>query len=335
MKTAMKTDLKTRLLDQGHEYAFFQALRLLRYQVRNEQGADADEKALSRHIRVRPELSLNFPGTDLAGIAQSASAPGRYSVTATFLGLYGASSPLPAFYTEDLLEERRNDRSIIRDFLDVINTPIYDLLFGIWRKYQLAPQIEEERDPRTMDRLYCLLGLGSGAFRNRLENPYHLLRYIGLATQLPRSAEGLRTLLADLLETADIEVIPCVERMAPVPAHQRLYLNQSGNILGENSVLGERVPDRMGQFRIRIASADGELLHRLLPDGELFEQIREMIRFYLDQPLDWDMEIILKPGEADGIILGREPWASLGWNTWLLAGPVSDEVLSVQLEALT
>ena len=327
--------MKTALLKEGRRFSFIQAMRLLRYMVRREPGHVRDEKTLSRSIRVRPELSLNFPETDISQIVESDAQPCRYSVTATFFGLYGASSPLPTFYTEDLLQEQNEDRSITRDFLDILNAPLYELLFKRWGKYQLVHQIADEQDPRALQRLYCLLGLGSEPFRRQIENSYRLLRYIGIATQLPRSAEGLRAMLSAALEAAEIQIVPCVERTAPIPEDQRLWLGESGNVLGEDSVLGEQVPDRMGKFRVQIGPVDGDRLHYFLPDGQPFRDMEALIRFYLDQPLDWDLEIVLKPGEAGGVVLGQERWSRLGWNTWLIAEPPLDEALSVQLEALT
>ncbi len=326
--------MKTELLGQGQRFSFIQAVRLLRFLVRKKRSNGRDERGLERNIRVRPELSLNFPGADIARILESDSEPNCYLVTATFFGLYGASSPLPAFYTEDLLQEHNEGRSITRDFLDIINMPLYWLLFKLWGKYQLIYQITEEQDQRALQRLFCLLGLESEFFQQHLENPYRLLRYIGVATQLPRSAEGLRAMLSDALQETDIQVVPCVERMAPIPEDQRLWLGQSGNTLGENSVLGEQVPDRMGKFRVRIGPTGGDLLHHFLPDGKSFGDMKELIRFYLDQPLDWDLEIVLKPGEAGGVVLGQERWTRLGWNTWLFAEPPPDEALSVQLYEL-
>jgi type VI secretion system protein ImpH len=326
--------MKSALLAEGQKFSFIQAMRLLRFYIRRESARSVDEKELNRKIRVRPELSLNFPGTDLARIDAKDSEADQYLVTATFFGLYGASSPLPSFYTEDLLQERNEDRSITRDFLDIFNAPLYSLLFQLWGKYQLAHQIAEEQDARALERLYCLLGLESTFFRRHLKDPYRLLRYVGLAVQLPRSAQGLCALLSDALGEAHIQVVSCVERMAPIPEDQRLWLGESGTTLGEDSVLGELAQDRMGKFRICIGPCNGDRLHDLLPDSESFGKIMELIRFYLDQPLDWDLEVILKPGEAAGIVLGRERWSRLGWNTWLIAEPHQDETLSVLFEAL-
>ena len=323
-------DLMERLLGECREFSFVQTMRLLRRWLRQDgEGESADP---ADRIRVRPDLSLAFPGTDVTAVDRLPEEdPVRFLVTVTFLGLYGASSPLPTFYTEDLLGEREDDRSITRDFLDVINAALSPLLYRAWSKYRLYHRLIEEQDPSTREYLFSLLGLESPGIRKRLEDPYRLLRYIGLTTQIPRSAEGLRALLSDTLGEESLCIVQCVERKAAVPEDQRLRLGQSGHVLGEETVLGREISDRMGKFRVQIGPCDADGLHRLLPDGEPYDLMRERIRFYLDQPLEWDLEVLVRPGEIRTAGLGDERWSRLGWNTWIFSGPPPEDGQSVRL----
>mgnify|MGYP001485213125 CR=1 FL=1 len=182
--------IKEDLFSRGSSYSFIQAVRLLRFFMR-AQG-DEGEEVMRRRIRVRPELSLDFPGNDIISVSRKATDPDKYFITATFLGLYGASSPLPTFYTEDLLEEASNDRSISRDFLDIINAPAYALFFKCRFKYSFSYNLMESGNQEMLERLYCLLGFGAEKIRDCFDEPHRFLRYIGLATQMPRCAEGLR-----------------------------------------------------------------------------------------------------------------------------------------------
>lgn len=327
-------NLTERLTQEGQRFSFIQAMRLLRFLVQKESGATADEQELNRRIQVRPELSLNFPGTDITSIKKLHWEPSCYLITATFLGLYGSSSPLPTFYTEDLFHEQGEDNSITRDFLDIINKVLYPLFFRCWCKYHLGYQIAEEKNPGALYRLFSLLGLENGLFQRHFQNPYRLLRYIGLTTQSPRSSEGLRALLADGLEEASLYIVQCVERVATIPEDQRFLLGQSGNVLGENSFIGLQISDRMGKFRIQIGPADSDTLHRFLPDQKPFEEMVELIHFYLDQPLFWDLEITVKAGEVGHAGLGTDRWSGLGWNTWLFSGPSPGKEMSVRLNKL-
>ncbi len=308
--------LTERLLREGRRFSFIQAFRFLLLHLRRESSTDIDISELVKKIRVRPELSLAFPGSDITKIEES-TPPGGFMVTAAFLGLYGASSPLPTFYTEDLLQELGQDRSISREFYDIFNSRLYSLYFGIWKHYHLFFNIAENPDKDVLQRLYCLAGLDGEALRDSAENPYGMLRYIGLATQFPRSAGGLRALLADGLSEPAIHITQCKERIANIPEDQRLFLGTSGNILGEDTYLGEGIADRAGNFRVHIGPVNRETFDRYLPDQPDFQKLGQLIRFYLDQPLTWDVEVMLKPQDITTTVVSSQ--AMLGCNTWIFS----------------
>jgi type VI secretion system protein ImpH len=278
-------DLKKELLAEGRRFSFVQAVRFLLLLMRRDEGTETDINDLLKRIRARPELSLAFPESDVTAIQELPDLPSRFSITTTFLGLYGTSSPLPTFYTEDLLHEQAQDRSVSRDFIDIFNSRLYALYFAVWSHYRLCYKIEEAGDLETVHRLYCLLGYEGGTLRGHLDDAYSLLRYTGLFIQRPRSAEGLRTLLADRLGEASVEIDQAVERSAVIPEDQRCYLDQSGCGLGETAYLGERIADRTGKIRVCIGPVKEAVFSALLPDQPLFREIGQMIRHYVDQPL--------------------------------------------------
>jgi len=277
-------ELIARLLREGHRFSFIQAYRFLLRQLHREAGKDLDIHELAKQIRVRPDLSLAFPDADIVKIEDTPPS-GRFRITAAFLGLYGSSSPLPTFYTEDLLQELAQDHTVSRDFYDIFNSPLYTLYFAIWKHHHLFYNIAEEPDRNTMERLYCMVGFGSEPLRKSIDNPYGMLRYIGLATQFPKSAEGLRALLADGLSEAAIHITQCQERIAEIPPRQRLFLGRSGNVLGEDAYLGREIADRAGKFRVHIGPVSREAFSRYIPGQPAFQKLSQFIRFYLDQPL--------------------------------------------------
>lgn len=307
--------IKEDLLEKGSSYSFVQAARLLSYYLHAEGYLGED--VMRQRIRVRPELSLDFPGNDIISVDQRNNEPDKFFITATFLGLYGTSSPLPTFYTEDLLEEASDDRSISRDFVDIINAPAYHLFYKCWGKYNLSFGLAESYRTEPLERLYCLLGFGTEKIREAFDHPGRFLRYIGLATQMPRSAEGLRALISDSIKEPSVHIEQCVPWMTPIPADQRLRLGVSGHCLGEDASIGVFVSDSTGRFRVHAGPLSGERFQGLLPGGSAFDRIGNMIDFYLDQPLDWDLEIEVAPAEIRPVSLGEEDRSRLGWNTWL------------------
>jgi type VI secretion system protein ImpH len=339
------------MLEKGYRFAFLQAMRLLRHQLwRTAEPEEERRDLLEKRVRIRPELSLAFPATDIATVEtytppkpppelteQMEEAPPSpeeeekeaereyFRITARFLGLYGESSPLPVFYTEDLIDESREDRSVNRDFIDIINDPLYHLYYRVMTKYRPHLTIGEERDPRMLDLLFCMLGLGTEELRSGVENPRRLLRFSGLFTQFPRSSAGLKSLLASALEEPSIRIEPCVPRRARVPEDQRLRLGGTTCRLGLETCLGEEMPDRMGKYRIHAGPLDAETFHDFLPVGERYQEACFLVQLYLVEPLEGEMEVCLAGGEARPLELGGERWSRLGWNTWVFSGEWDEE----------
>ncbi|MEE4359013.1 MAG: type VI secretion system baseplate subunit TssG [Desulfococcaceae bacterium] len=321
--------LKKELLAQGKKFSFFQAVRLLQYYERRygESAKNPPPKGESDSLRniinIRPDLSMHFPGTDIVSVEapEEVTENGlpQYRITATFLGLYGISSPLPSFYTEELMEEQREDSSVSRDFIDIINSPLYPLLFECWSKYRLGIRISENESARDMERLFCLMGLGDTRVRSRVEEPESLLRYTGLFAHYPRSAPGLEALLSDAFQAPDVRIIPCIPERADIPDDQLCRLGMSGCRMGKDAYLGRRLKDRMGKFRVHMGHLDADTFQQWLPDTKNFKKMTALLRLYTDQPLKWDLEIVLTEGAVSTTRPGDSRWARLGWNTWLFS----------------
>ena len=318
-------ELKRDLLARGYAYSFFQALRLLRHLHRDESSQKVDDSEAA--IRVRPMLSLAFPASDIERIeaVPDDDSPG-YRISTTFMGLYGTSSPLPTFYTEDLLDELSRDESVSRDFLDIFNHRLYTLLFQGWQKYRQYFQVVEEKSVLHLERLYCLLGLGSEGLRKDLPNAYGLLRYIGLMTQYPRSQTCLVTLLRDALQGVSLDVIPCILRKAQIPEGQRLRIGQTGSNLGVDSYLGQEIEDRMGKFRIQVGPLKQADFLRFTPGKPGYETLKALTELYVTEPLAYEVELILAAHQAQTVCLGDSVRSVLGVTTWVFSEQSLGEV---------
>jgi len=318
-------DIKREFLTRPHAFSFFQIMRLLRFLEKKRLNDNGPGGRKDTRIAVRPELSLAFPASDVTKIEPVGEGNEGYLVTATFLGLYGTSSPLPTFYTEELLEEAAEDENVTREFLDILNRHLFQLLFRCWTKYRLCVQVVEEEDPNQTQKLFCLLGLGSEKIRKGIPNSYGFIRYLGLVLQHPRSALGLRTVLADALGGIPIDVAPCLPRMARVPEDQRCCIGATGSMLGQDTFIGEELLDRTGKFRLVIGPVSGKTFRDLLPGSEKHRLLTFLTDFYLAAPLEYDLEIIINAGEVETACLGGPQWAHLGWNTWVFSQQYREE----------
>jgi len=315
-------DLKSDLVSKGHAFSFFQVIRLLRLLGQHTAAESESDTGAKEPVWIRPELSMAFPPSDVARVEELPGETSRFRVTTRFLGLYGVSSPLPTFYTEDLVGEASEDETVTREFLDVVNQRIFQLFYDCWSKYREYLQVAEAKDEAYLERLFCLLGLGEKEFRKNLPQAESLIRYVGLLTQFPRSALGLRALLQDALGGIPVEIIPCVPRKMKLPSDQRLGLGGPRGRLGDDTVVGEEIEDRMGKFRVRLGPLTGDQFQSFLPDQAGHRRFVFLTRFYLNDPLEFDLELLVDAGDVQGASLGVPSWSHLGWDSWIFSGEI-------------
>ncbi len=324
-------DIANELVEKGRRFSFVQVMRLMRLLGHGlETVEDAHTFALQEQsLRIRPQNNLSFPASDVASIEKTEGETQGFLVNASFLGIYGPASPLPTFYTEDLIQQEAEEESAVRDFLDIFNHRLFTLFFRCSMKYRLFFQVCEENNPEILNKLYCLIGLGE--FRHRLDMPYaySMIRYGGILSQHPRSAWGLETMLGDAFSYTPVKVVQCAGRNVKIPPSQRLLMGSTGCSLGIDSVIGSQIRDYAGKFRLRLGPVNYQLFQQLLPGSEENKRLSALTRFYLLDPLEFDMELILQEGEAPCIRLGAEMAGRLGMDTWIFSCEKIGEVRAV------
>jgi len=339
-----------RLLEEGHRFNFFQAVTLLERALPDAAPIGGTGPAAREVLRIRPDVNLGFPpgaidrvewlpgpeggdafggGAGAAGPASESGGPaaleaGRFRITATFLGLYGVDSPLPSHWSEEILHEQILDTTV-RDFLDIFHHRIYSIFYRIWTKYRYPVQYRLEGGDRFSRRFLSLIGLESPEVERAAGLPaMRLLRYAGLLVQRPRSAAGLEAFLADWFSLPGVSVIPCTGRWVRVDPAELSRLGRASSMLGESLSLGSRVYDVGGQFRITLGPLDFPTWRRFLPGGDAHAEIRSLVRFFVTDHLDTELELRLSGSEVPPLTLDPEDPPRLGWTTWLTTRPSAD-----------
>ena len=325
--------LTEQLENQPKDFAFFQALRLLRLAQQKENGGQERLfDVFRRDIRVRPELSLAFPPVDIKNIehfpglqdeedeegASDLSAHPLWRFTVTFLGLYGASSPLPTYYTEDLLFDRNQGISVNRDLVDVVNQPFYEMLWLCWRYYRLPMRIVEEDDDDCSRMLWAFGGRDPELLKNDANRAHYTLRRLALYAQHPRSAQSLVSLLRDALQIDSIRVRPFATRRKSLPPDQRCRMGFANSAMGEDCVIGSIIEDCKSCFDLDIGPVNMDTYRTLLPGGSLHKKLRWHLDDFLDQPFDYMLNLYLEDDPNRSARLHAGHWGSLGEEMWLL-----------------
>ncbi|MDR1777091.1 MAG: type VI secretion system baseplate subunit TssG [Desulfovibrio sp.] len=319
------------LLANPQKFSFIQVLRLLLLWA-GEEYPGGRANILRERMTFRPALSLGFAVTDVEDLEVELSRDPHDScpfvsarVTATFLGLYGPTTPLPAFYTERLMDEAAKDRSVMRDFLDLVNTVFYQHFAGLFVLVFPLHRWLMEKDEKSLHMLMALTSFGDAALRERLTDDLAFLRYAGLFSQSVRSAAGLQVIMADAAKTDEVRIHCNTPRLARVPDEQRLRLGEAACTLSEDAVLGAIVPCHEGKFVIEFDRLDEMTLRGLLPGAPRAALLHDLVRNYCREPLEYDVIARLLPGEAQAAQPGGDDsgrFATLGHDVWLgFGGP--------------
>ncbi len=311
------------------DFHFFQLLHLIQRSDPERPPVGHQGPVPKEPIRMRPALSLAFPPYDIDTCEWEPSTEshwGRLLLSLTFLGLYGVDSPLPTHFTERLLPEQEEDE-LVRGFLDLFHHRTYSLLYRGWAKYRYHVSFQRGGVDPISQVVRAFLGINTPKTAEQLhEPPVRLFRYAGLVLQRPRSASGLAGLLRDFFDGVPVEIEQCVGRWLPIQLDDRNRVGRRKCSLGMDFLLGERIYDRSGKFRVRVGPLGFDQYTDFLPPGRARAQLDELVRFYCEDALQFDVEAILREDEVPELPLGeRGMLGRLSWTTWLKSKPSGDK----------
>ena len=343
------------LLRDGYRFDFFQAVRLLErhYQQRAQQSPDRRRYPVGQdyplrevaHLRALPSLGFPAQMIDSVGETDELALHGDdplLEMTVTFIGLFGPSGVLPQHYTSMLLSRLREKDYALRDFLDLFNHRTISLFYRAWEKYRLPFMYERshfhaDEDDLFTFCLYSLVGLSGQSMRDRSGiDDEAFLYYSGHFSHRPPTASALERMVAEFFDLPIAVEQFCGGWLRLPPGEltrlQSVKSRQSYNYLGDSAVIGERVWDVQGRFRIVVGPVTAEQFRNLIPSGDAIGPLVKMARSYVGIEYDFDVMVVLPPSEVPHCGLGVEnPDAPrLGWNIWVRSRdfeqPVRDAV---------
>ncbi|WP_313517721.1 type VI secretion system baseplate subunit TssG [Pseudomonas sp.] len=311
------TPALSRLARGIREYSLFQGVLLVLDRLRTAHP-QLDEEALYARLEFQANPSLGFPGSDIDQLQFFEEAGElRARLRINLVGLCGAGSPLPAFYADQALDDGEEGNPT-RAFLDLFNGRLQRLLLPIWRKYRYRAGFHPGAADAFSAHLFALIGLGGEAIRDASElNWKRLLPYLGLLSLRAHSAALIESVLRYYFKHAELFIEQCIERQVTILHEQLNRLGLANSQLGESLVLGERVRDRGGKFRIHIRQLSWQRFHEFLPIGVGYQPLCALARFTLRDPLDYDIRLQLRQDEIRELRLGADNPCRLGWTSWL------------------
>ncbi|MDQ0740001.1 type VI secretion system baseplate subunit TssG [Pseudomonas sp. W4I3] len=311
------TPALTQLCRAIREYTLFQAVVQVIARLR-EAHPQLDEDALYDRLEFQANPGLGFAGHDIDRMEffmDQGSLRARLRINV--LGLFGAGSPLPAFYAEQAVAERAGGNPS-RDFLDMFHHRLHRLLLPIWRKYRYRACFQPGASDGFSQHMFALVGLGSHAIRAASGlDCKRLLPYLGLLSLRAHSAALIETVLRYYFKHAPVFIEQWVERTVDVEHSQRNDLGHANCALGQDLVLGHRVADRSGKFRVHITGLAWHHFHAFLPMGAAYVPACSLVRLAAPDALQFDLRLVLAPGEIRPLHIGENNACRLGWTSWL------------------
>ncbi len=238
--------------------------------------------AAAERVRLRPHLGLAFPLAEVVA-AEKPCDPGsdlRWQITVGLPGLYGANSPLPTSYTEDLLARDVNDPT--RGLLDVIHHRLLSLLHRALHKY---------RDGDLAGPLQRLTGLHQRLIGGRIPSQ-RLLAYTGILAGRARGADTLERVLSHFHEVP-CRIEQCIEMWTPLPADQLTRLGEANCGLGSDCVAGDTICSRATAFRITVGPLRWSDMAGFLPGGERLADLQALVGHLEGDALDYEVELLI------------------------------------------
>lgn len=292
------------LAAEADRFDFLQAVSLIERMHPDARGVGDGANADHEAVRFRSSLSTAFPASDIDTVRPPGPGEPRWELLVNFLGLAGGFGPLPAPFTETIVQQVRAGDTATRDFLDIFNHRLVSLLYRARRAHRPALNRGSPDEGPFARHLYSLIGLGTGGLKGRMAVPDRvLLNHAGVLAQQPRTLHGLERMLSDHFAVA-VRVVPLQGRWLTLDDTQVTRLGRLNSGLGGGAVLGRRVWDQQAAVTLELGPLDLEEYRRFLPDGHAARALRDLTRFYLGPGTEFAVRLRLKAGHVPATRLG-------------------------------
>ncbi len=306
-------------------FHFFQAVRLLERILPERESVGGFVPPGREVARFSAHQTTSFPASEIQELKLLEGKPAAMNVN--FMGLTGPMGVLALYYTEYIRERVRSKDRALQDFFDIFNHRAIALFYSAWKKYRFGPAYERGEQGALGEQLLAIVGLGTPGLENRQDVPDEaLMYYAGLFSHQPRSASGLQNVIADYFDVP-VEVEQFAGCWYKLDRASQTWLDESGSYteeLGFGTVVGDEVWDQQSVVRVRLGPLPLKRYLDFLPEGNALQPLRSLVKFYFNDQLDFELQLILRREDVPQCELGRETEDAprLGWLTWAKTSPM-------------
>ncbi len=320
-KTGTNSDVVARLQafeERPYEFDFYAVLREIECMHADQPRLGEGARPVDEPVRLAQEPSLAFAPSTLARF-QAGDGTRPHRLSEYFFGLFGPHGPLPLHLTEYAKDREQNAADpTFRRFADIFHHRLLLLFYRAWAAANPAVNLDRPATARFDSYVGGLFGLGLPELRDRDAVPdVAKLHLAGLLSLKTRPASALVALLNVFMELK-FAVREFVGSWMKLPHGDWSKLgsrHRGASTLGGDIVLGSSVWTCQNRFRLICGPIGFADFRRLLPGRPSLAKLHDLVRNYLGDELEWDLNLVLFAKEVPRFELGVT--GELGWTTWL------------------
>ena len=298
------------LKDHPERFHIFQALRLIEAQYSDQPRLGRSRRPKQDAVRLKQRIDMAFSTSTVARFEPRDEKTGEPGEMAQYMfGLFGPNGPLPLHLTEYAFNRQISHRDpTFKAFGDIFHHRMLSLLYRAYASGEPTSSYDRagEVDPFAQ-KVAAFAGLKGAAFAERDAMPdLAKLRYSGRLAHGTRNEEGLLSLISGFFG-APATMESFVGAWLELDPKDRWELGNPERPakLGQSCSIGSKVWSRQSKFRFRVGPVGLDAYKRLLPGGGSLKRLQALVNNYMGEALMWDMNLVLKKGEAEPAMLAR------------------------------
>lgn len=331
-----KGSLVDSLTNKPYLFNFFQATRLVDMgYINNSQHASMNTASLGSNtlpfresMRLQSTISLSFQTADVYKFVPSVFNEDTHLymqpvLTTTIFGLAGVSGPLPQYYTDVMLVQKRLGNNAMADFLEMFDHRLLSLYYRGWAKQRIYMSYErQQQNPNQQDQhAFMLKSLHGNALTSEQDKVLlnHVsVFYAGLLAQQPRSASGLERLLTSYL-SLPLTIRQFEEEWLFIPRQEWTIISNKNhyNQLGHSILLGKKVKSTRDAFTLVIGPINYKTFQQLKKETTFLNNLHILISYYCNNNIKYKINVGLQKNEVPRCRLNAT--FQLGLDMWLIS----------------